>query len=282
MSLYERIVVGVDGSAAGVEALDQATRLLAPGGSLLGAVVCDLSVALQGGPGGGAIVEQLQRDAVDVKAETQRALAGVENAETRVIEGSPAGGLLALAEAEHATLVAVGSHGRSRAAGILLGGVATTLLHEAPCAVLVARPPDEPDAFPQTIVAGVDGSPQSLAAAEVAAELAERFDASLQLVVATEGKAVDADGLAAIQSLESPLLAVAGSRASRGPRGSSLHAPVVDRIDQSPVEALLAASLRADLLVVGSRGRHGLGALGSVSERVGHRARCSVLVVRGR
>ena len=36
----------------------------------------------------------------------------------------------------------------------------------------------------------------------------------------------------------------------------------------------------ADLLVVGSRGLHGVRALGSVSERVAHRAPCSVLVVR--
>jgi nucleotide-binding universal stress UspA family protein len=33
-----------------------------------------------------------------------------------------------------------------------------------------------------------------------------------------------------------------------------------------------------DLLVVGASGRSGLRALGSVSERVAHRARCSVLV----
>ena len=35
-----------------------------------------------------------------------------------------------------------------------------------------------------------------------------------------------------------------------------------------------------DLVVIGSRGLHGLKALGSVSERVAHQAECSVLVVR--
>ena len=48
----------------------------------------------------------------------------------------------------------------------------------------------------------------------------------------------------------------------------------------SPVHALSDAD--ADLVVVGSRGLHGLRALGSVSERVAHRARASVLVVRER
>jgi nucleotide-binding universal stress UspA family protein len=47
-----------------------------------------------------------------------------------------------------------------------------------------------------------------------------------------------------------------------------------------PVSTLVHAAMEADLLVVGSRGLHGIKALGSVSERVAHEARCSVLVVR--
>jgi nucleotide-binding universal stress UspA family protein len=47
-----------------------------------------------------------------------------------------------------------------------------------------------------------------------------------------------------------------------------------------PVSTLVEAAMEADLLVVGSRGLHGIKALGSVSERVAHEAKCSVLVVR--
>jgi nucleotide-binding universal stress UspA family protein len=47
-----------------------------------------------------------------------------------------------------------------------------------------------------------------------------------------------------------------------------------------PVSSLVAAAAEADLIVVGSRGLHGVKALGSVSERVAHEARCSVLIVR--
>jgi nucleotide-binding universal stress UspA family protein len=47
-----------------------------------------------------------------------------------------------------------------------------------------------------------------------------------------------------------------------------------------PVSGLVDAAVEAELLVVGSRGLHGVKALGSVSERVAHEARCSVLVVR--
>jgi nucleotide-binding universal stress UspA family protein len=44
--------------------------------------------------------------------------------------------------------------------------------------------------------------------------------------------------------------------------------------------AEVASEVGASLIVIGSRGRSGLAALGSVSERVTHRASCSVLVVR--
>ena len=49
----------------------------------------------------------------------------------------------------------------------------------------------------------------------------------------------------------------------------------------NPVDVLVASAADADLLVVGSRGLRGLKSLGSVSERVAHQARCSVLIVRG-
>lgn len=52
------------------------------------------------------------------------------------------------------------------------------------------------------------------------------------------------------------------------------------RADDDPVGELVEAARDAGLLVVGSRGLRGLRALGSVSERVAHRATCSVLVVR--
>ena len=51
-------------------------------------------------------------------------------------------------------------------------------------------------------------------------------------------------------------------------------------VQAHPVDSLVAAAEQADLVVIGSRGLHGLASLGSVSERVAHRARCSVLVVR--
>jgi nucleotide-binding universal stress UspA family protein len=151
-------------------------------------------------------------------------------------------------------LLAVGTHGGGRVAGILLGSVATAMLHDAPCPVLIARPAREDSWYPRSIVVGVDGSPQSLQAAETATALAERFGADLRLLAAEGGQPLEIEGLRHIDELE------------------------WDR--RQPVSALVAASKKADLVIVGGRGLSGVRALGSVSERVGHRAHCSVLVVR--
>ena len=111
------------------------------------------------------------------------------------------------------------------------------------------------DAFPRSIVVGHDGSSGAAAAATVAKELAHRFDAVLRIVVATGGDPVLIDSLPREDELEWSTLLAHQRRST-------------------------AVSDEADLLVVGSRGLRGMRALGSVSERVGHLARCSVLVVR--
>jgi nucleotide-binding universal stress UspA family protein len=137
---------------------------------------------------------------------------------------------------------------------MLLGGVAARLLHEAPCSVLLARAPAFGE-FPSSIIVGVDGSPESLAAAAVARAIAERFGSEYLIVAATGGKRID---LPPVQAL-SPYFVTDPGR---------------------PTDVLAELSKEADLLVVGSRGLHGPRALGSVSERVGHRSSSSVLVVR--
>jgi nucleotide-binding universal stress UspA family protein len=176
-------------------------------------------------------------------------------AETRLVRGDPRYCLLAEVERERATLLVVGSHGQARATGIALGAVATHMLHEAPCPVLVARGTIDPESWPRSIVVGIDGSAESAAAYEAAEALHQRLGGSLRVMVATDS---DADVVAARRI-----------------------APDVEEHPARPMDMLSVASEGADLLVVGSRGLRGLRSLGSVSERIGHEAKCSVLVVRG-
>lgn len=135
-----------------------------------------------------------------------------------------------------------------------MGETATELLHDARCSVLLARRARDDQTWqPATVSVGVDGSAGSLAALAAADDIARRLGGSVEVVTAGGTAADHAD-------------------AEWAERVSSWD-------DAHPVAALLERSERADLIVVGSRGLHGLKALGSVSERVAHQAKCSVLVM---
>jgi nucleotide-binding universal stress UspA family protein len=187
----------------------------------------------------------------------QRQVGDVASVEARVVTGRAYEELRDAAAQAGATLIAVGAHGGRRLIGAALGSVATMLLHEAPASVLLARAPFDPAAFPSRVVAGLDGSDASLHALSVAARLCEDPASDLTVVIATLDVRIDLDELV---------------------HRAAPHQVRVDR--HRPVEALVDAASRADLLVVGSRGLGGVRALGSVSERVAHRAASSVLVVR--
>jgi nucleotide-binding universal stress UspA family protein len=250
--VFEHIICGVDGTPASLIAVRQALRLQDEHGTLLLSAVTNLAKAAHAGMAAPHAAELLHHEAEAALAEAQ---AIAPSAATNLMDGDPVAVLLKQAEAERATLIAVGSHGRGRAAGLLLGTVAARMLRDATCSVLVARAADN-DAWPQTVVVGVDGSLESAAAFAVARSLAARFGGSVRAVASTKDQ-LDREAAEAI-------------------------APELEQHDTAAVNVLVSASRPGDLIVVGSRGLHGLKALGSVSERVAHQARSSVLVVRPR
>jgi nucleotide-binding universal stress UspA family protein len=171
-----------------------------------------------------------------------------------------------MSAAEHsADLVAVASHGNSRLAGVLFGSTATTILHHAPCSVLISR--SGRDGFPSPILHATDGSPDSLDAAAVAARIASRHDSPVRTVSIGTGPWCEE---AIARSME--VFSRAGVEAESLHEGGSAHRGIIS-----------AANLGdTGLIVVGSRGRSGVRGIGSVSERVAHRAPCPVLVVRSK
>lgn len=251
LATFDRILCGVNGTPESLEAARQAERLRAPDGTLELAAVTEVNIAVHAGYATSDVLEKLEAGA---REGLQRGIDEIKPTNARLLAGDVVPCLLKEIEEARATLVAVGPRGHSRAAGMLLGGVATELLHKAPCSVLLSRQPRFGQ-FPSSIIVGVDGSAQSLKAAAVARSIADRFGSEHLIVTATGGRPVD---LAPIQSLS----------------------PYFITDPRHPVEALADFSHEADLLVLGSRGLHGPKSLGSVSERVGHRAACSVLVVR--
>ena len=174
-------------------------------------------------------------------------------ASSELLEGPTIGRLLERLTEGNATLVAVGASSRNRGVGAIRGSVATAMLHRARASVLVARATSVPNLFPRSVVVGYDGSKGADAALLAGRDLAARLGSTLRVIAADAAAGMEADTLADL---------------------------LLEREERSALEALVDASEETDLLVVGSRGLHGLHALGSVSERLGHRAACSVLVVR--
>jgi nucleotide-binding universal stress UspA family protein len=249
-SIFGRVLVGIDGSDAGFEACRQVARLAEQEAEIDAVAVVHLGVAVAAALDAAHVVDVLEREAEDALEHAVEILGG--RAHKRYLDGFVTPALLAELEGFEATLIALGTHEHGRTNEIILGGVAGEILHRAPCSVLIARPCPSSD-FPRTILVGHDGSPQADDALAAARQLATRFGSSLRVVIALRGKVVDL-------------------------RPACM--PWAETLDQHPVDALVEAAHAADLLVVGSRGLHGLRALGSVSERVAHEASCSVLVVR--
>ncbi len=249
--VFQRIICGVDGTPASLVAVRQALRLQDENGSVLLSAVANLGKAAHAGIAAPHAAELLQHEAEAALAEAGEI---APTATGKLVNGEPVAVLLREAETQQATLVVVGSHGRGRAAGMLLGTVAARMLRDAPCSVLIAREARDAGTWPQAVVVGVDGSAESAAAFTVARSIAEHFGATLRAVASTKDQ-VDLEAARAI-------------------------APELEAQTGRTVELLVAASDSADLVLVGSRGLHGLRALGSVSERVAYQTHSSVLVVR--
>ena len=256
-SIFNRVLVGIDGSEESREAARQGA-ILADGELTLFAAY-DVSPAIFGGTGTSVpsyLDEDLQREAATGALRHAREEVAAALPTPKIVRGHPASALISESKREQGTLLVVGSHGHGRLAGFVVGSTASEVIHQAPGSVLISRGRSAPDSFPNKVVVGVDGSPESATAYVAARQLAERFDAELWPVVAHGGKAVDRRGVGQIVGRD------------------------LEELPDDPVAALVAAAADADLLVVGSRGLHGLKALGSVSERVAHQARSSVLIVR--
>lgn len=134
------------------------------------------------------------------------------------------------------------------------------------------------------IVAGVDGSPESLAAADWAAREALRRGLPLRLVHAWRWEPLDLpllqDPTAQQQAAQGVVREAESTLAERYPE-LGLSAEV---LGDTPVAALLDTTREAELLVIGSRG-HGAVAgylLGSYGQQIIAAARCPVVAVRAR
>lgn len=120
--MYERILVGTDGSDTATRAVDRAVEVAAATGATL-------TVLSAGKP---------DRARQVVEAEQARLADTGVKLETRIAEGDAADALVSVAESGGFDLLVVGNKGMT-GAGRFLGSVPNKVSHHASCALLIVR-----------------------------------------------------------------------------------------------------------------------------------------------
>src|SRR5690606_11466224 len=203
--------------------------------------------------------------------------------ERRLVFGEPVPTLIDAASG--ADLLVVGARGLGGFARLLVGSVSGQCLEHAPCPVAVVRPVDPSQRIdPPRIVVGVDGSDESRRALDWALAEARARGAGLDVVHAWDLPLIGNLGALAID----PMLCRDIGRETLDETMSADEASSAD-VDVQRILArgdaatvLIERGRRADLVVVGARGRGGFAGLllGSVSRRVAQHASGPVVVVR--
>ncbi len=181
-----------------------------------------------------------------------------------------------------ADMIVVGSHGHGAFSRALLGSVSTGLVHHAHCPVAVIH--DDAPAVPADapVLVGVDASPASLSAIEIAFDEASRRGVDLVAlhawrdVTMLEMPGLDAEAMEE-QAREALAERLAGFQ--EGYPDVTVRRVVV--CDQ-PARQLVEHAKGAQLVVVGSHGRGGFVGmlLGSVSSAVLHATKSPTIVAR--
>lgn len=262
-AIFADVVVGIDGSRGSAEAARQAIALAGPGTPVrFVAIYHDLETDL-GEPPTVLSRESAQEALKEVSREAARA--GIEFS-SALLSGSRVSEVLR-AEARDSDLLVLGSSGGTRIGGIMLGGTVTQIAHRGERPLLVARRATDHGSFPESVLLASDGSPGSWAAARAAARLVTARGAEMRVVYVSDGahSGRHRQFLRQLMMLE--------EQCGEIPSIQDKPGSVPERICQA------AQGFQASVIVMGRRGLSGLAALGSVSERVVHRAPCSVLVI---
>jgi nucleotide-binding universal stress UspA family protein len=145
---YSSVVVGTDGSATAGRAVAQAAALAASSDARL---VIVTAYTPGESPAHGvdpdtvpadirfALTDRVQAEELVEAGREQARTAGASKVVVQALPGHPAEVLLEAAKDFDADLIVVGSRGLSSHAHFILGSVAASVAHHAPCDVLVAH-----------------------------------------------------------------------------------------------------------------------------------------------
>ncbi len=301
--MFRRILVGVDGSgpsSAGLTAAlrlareqDAKVRVVHVADTVPPAGIEDTYIWLDGYREGALAAGRQVIRRAEARARAERVRTEAAVVETLVHDTS--GAIVEEAARWRADLVALGTHGRSGLARVVLGSVAEDVARHATTAVLlVKRAPRRRRAgrsFGRILVA-VDGSDPAKRALGTALRFAKERRAAVRAVhvadtfpAASLGEAyIDVDAYRDA-ALAAGRAVIGAARRQARAAGTRLDAAMLETVshDASGAIAADARRWRADLVVLGTHGRTGLARLflGSVAEGVARHAAAPVLLVRG-
>jgi len=294
-----RVLIALDSSPASERVLDEALARPWPKGTTFSVVTV---VDIQRFTRFPVLIEDAKREGDRlVKASAEKLSRTGHKTLSEVILGFPRKAFSEYAKEWHADLIMTGSHGHSAIGRFLLGSVAQGILRTAPCSMEIVRSASgapAPSSHPMKILLATDGSDCSVAAAHSVASRPWPDGTVFKILCVEELMVLDGQiatsSLSPIYpaSLLEELITQARDRASSaveaardilrraGMKVLEDHAMPVGE----PRAIILdtAKTWGADLLVLGSHGRHGLDRflMGSVAESVAIHAHCSVEVIR--
>jgi nucleotide-binding universal stress UspA family protein len=249
-AIFGHVLVGIDETRESLVAAAQAGVLRAPDGRLVLLAATERHLAVHAGL---AAADAEDRLFAGTAAELAYAKELVDADDHRLTSGNLVELLCSECARRGATLIAVGVRPHRRLSALTFGGHDVEALHDAPCSVLIARPGWGPHR-PERIVVGVDGSPEARTAEAAARSLGDRLGCDVVPVVGLGGE-IHAEVL-------------------REEREDAL-------LDPRPlVEAVVGASSKGSLVVVGRGPERGRRRSARLVERVVYSAHCSVLVVQ--
>jgi nucleotide-binding universal stress UspA family protein len=270
--MFRNVLVGVDGTQGGRDAIALAQQVAGPEATLMLAHVCFPF------PGRGATeAVPIERAQAQQLLERERRLAQVR---AQLVVGDPwpvGSGLHLLAEQRGADLIVVGSTRRALVGRVLLGDDCLAALDGAPCAVGIAPRGHVRDPHPlQRLGVGFDGSSQSEAALAAARELAAAHAGTIKAFWVISPREVHDTRLPA--DWPDALDRNIDRRADCLAQLEGVHGVVTSG---DPGQELAQAGKQLDLLIVGSRGYGPIGRLihGSVSRYLAGHATCPLLVL---
>ncbi|HEX5225864.1 MAG TPA: universal stress protein [Solirubrobacteraceae bacterium] len=273
--MFENILVGVDGTTGGRDAIAFAQRLAGPDARITLVYVRGGANVLRSAGGRGAGLAEDESRAL-LARERDTAEMGAELASVEA--SSPGAGLHAEAERRAADLIVVGSSARGLIGRAMLGDDTRGALNGAPCAVAIACRGYDEHPFPVArIGVAYNGSPESERALAAAGRIASETRAeviALEVVgvppTAYVGLAAAAYGAAVDRMVGEAKERMAALEGASGRVAYGV-----------PGEELAAFSAEVDLLVVGSRSYGPLRrlVLGSTSDYLERHARSSLLVL---